>query len=83
MSLAEVTQVFALGPSIEMTVPYSCSGCFRIMTRCMRFPVSKFPGQLVHSLPTKLRLLLEGMAVAVSRGYIDEFVDSPTGSVVV
>jgi hypothetical protein len=30
--------------------------------------VSKFPGQPVHSLPTKLRLLLEGMAVAVSRG---------------
>ena len=34
----------------------------------MRFPVSKFPGQLVHSLPTKLRVLPEGMTVAVSRG---------------
>ena len=45
------------------------------MTRCMRFPVSKFPGQLVHSLPTKLRLLLEGMTVAVSRGKcMDELV---------
>ena len=41
----------------------------------MRFPVSKFPGQPVHSLPTKLRLLLEGMAVAVSRGKrMDEWV---------
>ena len=46
------------------------------MTRCMRFPVSKFPGQLIHSLPTKLRVLLEGMAVAVSRGNIDELIDS-------
>jgi len=44
--------------------------------------VSKFPGQLVHSLPTKPRLL-EGMAVAVSRGDMDEFVDSITGSVMV
>ena len=41
----------------------------------MRFPVSKFPGQLVHSLPTKLRVLLEEMAVAVSRGKcMDKFI---------
>jgi len=53
------------------------------MTRCMRFPVSKFPGQLVHSLPTKLRLLLEGMTVAVSRGKcMDELVNISTGYVV-
>ena len=49
------------------------------MNRCMRFPVSKFPGQLVHSLPTKLRVLLEGMAVAVSRGNcMDELIGTST-----
>jgi hypothetical protein len=45
----------------------------------MRFPVSKFPGQPVHSLPTKLRVLFEGMAVAVSRGEcLDEFIGIST-----
>ena len=45
------------------------------MKRCMRFPVSKFPGQLVHSLPTKPFDVTDGMAVAVSRGKcMDELV---------
>src|SRR5439155_10385496 len=29
----------------EMTVPYSRNGNIRSLTRCMRYPVSKFPGQ--------------------------------------
>ena len=76
MSLAEVTQV--------NSIHYSISRKTGVLKRCMRFPVSKFPGQLVHSLPTKLRVLLEGMAVAVSRGkYMDEFVGSGTYCVLV
>ena len=48
------------------------------MTCCMRVPVSKFPGQLIRSLPTK-PYSRKGTAVAVSRGKgMDELVYSLT-----
>ncbi len=54
--VGEVSQVKGF-----LLLPYSWSKDFQTMTRCIRYPVSKFPGQLVHfylqTLAGKCRLL--------------------------
>jgi hypothetical protein len=67
-SSGRVTQVFALCPSIKMTVPYFKQLKVQFLEQCFGHSVAS-SGQLVRLLPTKPYLCME-TAVAVSRGDI-------------